>query len=295
MKTHQKIGEIHMSKKTNSINISVLDETETYRKFLKIVPYKSGGFSIILPKLSGSHKGRLEKTFVTYENFGTHIKIERDESEQYSAEDIVKFSYHSDGFVQFSSATNKKIVSGRNPDGTPKGLGLLSWPLSNPVSTGPSMSITFWGLQELMEENEDKVDRRYLFEVGKATPHPKAVFDKDDVLAFAMALYIIPNSVQGDIREIDGKKLSTLAMMQQLPDGSAFMRLREEVTIISIPQQEFRIGISWFFIPKKSESEFGYMFFGPTDGNRGLTASYPAEDYGNQMQMRDISYMPNVE
>lgn len=290
VRIRQKIGKNYMSYKTDSINITVLDETDTYRKFLKIVPYGSGGFGLILPKLTGYHKGRLEKTFVTYKRQGTRLKIERDESEQYGASDVVKFSYHPDGFVQFSSATNKKIVSGRNPNGSPKGLGVLSWSLNNPISTGPSMTITFWGLHNLMEKKEIKVDRRYLFEVRKAAPHPKAIFVKDDVLAFAMAMYIIPNSIQGDVHEINGKKLSTLAMMQQLSDVSSFMRLKEEVTIIEIPQQDYRIGISWFFIPKKSKSEFGYMFLGPTDGNRGLTASYPSDDYGTRLEMKDISY-----
>lgn len=276
------------------IYISILDETNKYRSLFKIVPYSSGGFALILPRLIGSQTGRLEKTLVTYENMGTHIETKRDEYEQYSANDIVKFSYHADGFVQFSSTTNNKIVSGINPDGTPKGLGVLSWPLNNPISTGPSMSMTIWGLDKLPEETENKVDKQYLFEVGKASPHPKATYKRNDELAFAMAMYIIPNSIKGDIHEIDGKKLSHLAMMQQFPDGNSFMRLREQVTIIEIPNQSYRIGISWFFIPKKSESAFGYMFFGPTDGKRGLVASYPAKDYGDKLSMKDIGFNPQI-
>ena len=274
------------------MNITVLDETGTYREFFKIVPFKAGGFCIILPRFIGSHAGRLEKTLVTYENLATHIETRRDETEQYSAKDIVKFSYHADGFVQFSSATNSRIVSGRNPDGTPKGLGVLSWPLNNPISTGPSMSMTIWGLDKLPEEKTEKVDKRYLFEVRRAVPHPKATYKRSDELSFAIAMYIIPNSIKGDVREVNGKKLSNIAMMQQLPDGTAFMRLREEVTIIEIPNQEYRIGISWFFIPKKSNSKFGYMFFGPTDGNRGLVATYPAVDYGDKLLMKDIGFNP---
>jgi hypothetical protein len=280
---------------TDKINITILDEESKYRKFFKIIPYRSGGFAIVLPKFVDSQTGRLEKTLVTYENMGTHIETKRDESEQYGANDIVKFSYHTDGFVQFSSTTNDKIVSGRNPDGTPKGLGVFSWPLNNPISTGPSMSMTIWGLDRLSEETENKVDKRYLFEVGKASPHPKATYKRDDELAFAMAMYIIPNSIRGDIHEVDGKKISHLAMIQQLPDGSSFMRLREQVTIVEIPDQDYRIGISWFFIPKKSESEFGYMFFGPTDGKRGLAASYPAIDYGQKLLMKDLTFIANGE
>lgn len=274
------------------MNITVLDETGNFRKLFKLVPYKAGGFCIILPRFVGTNIGRLEKTLVTYENLGTHIETVRDETEQYNAKDIVKFSYHADGFVQFSSATNSRIISGRNPDGTPKGLGVLSWPLNNPISTGPSMSLTIWGLDKLPAEKMEKIDKRYLFEIGKAVPHPKATYKGNDELAFAMAMYIIPNSIKGDVHEVDGKKLSNIAMMQQLPDGSAFMRLREQVTIIEIPNHEYRIGISWFFIPKKSNSEFGYMFFGPTDGKRGLVASYPAVNYGDKLLMKSIGFNP---
>jgi hypothetical protein len=274
----------------DKINISVLDETNEYRKLFKVVPYSSGGFALVLPRLVDLQTGRLEKTLVTYKRYGTHLDIKRDESQQYSASDIVKFSYHPDGFVQFSSATNSRITSGRNPDGTPKGLGLLSWPLNNPISTGPSMTITLWGLDKFAKELPTKVDKRFVFETKEAVKHQKAIFVKDDQTAYAMALYIIPNSISGNVIDKDGKKTANLAMMQALPDGSSFMRLRELVRIIEIPRQSYRIAISWFFIPKKSQSDSGYIFFGPTDGKRGLVASYPAVDYGKKLLMKDLTF-----
>lgn len=275
---------------TVKINITVLDETGEYRKLFKIIPYSSGGFAIVLPRFVDSQTGRLEKTLVTYENFGTHIETKRDESEQYSARDIVKFSYHPDGFVQFSSATNNRIVSGRNSDGTAKGLGVVSWPLSNPISTGPSMSITLWGLDKFVKEIPTKVDSRFVFETKETVKHPKAIYSKDDQMSYAMALYIIPNLLSGNIIDKNGKETAYLSMTQGLPDGSAFMRLREEIRIIEIPNQDYRIGISWFYIPKKAQSDFGYMFFGPTDGKRGLVASYPAIDYGEKLLMKDLAF-----
>ncbi len=274
----------------NRINISVLDKNGEYRRIFKIIFYNSGGFAFVLPRLIDSQTGRLEKTLVTYENFGTHLDIKRDESEQYSAKDIVKFSYHSDGFVQFSSATNSRIISGRNPDGSPKGLGLLSWSLSNPISTGPSMTITFWGLDKFVKEVLAKVDKRFVFDVKEAVKHPKANFKKDDKVAYAMAFYIIPNTVSGNVTNEDGKKTAHLAMMQALLDGGAFMRLRELVRIIEIPKQSYRIAISWFLIPKRSRSNSGYVFFGPTDGKRGLAASYPAIDYAQKLLMKDLTF-----
>lgn len=275
---------------SEKINILVLDEIGEYRKLFKLIPYTSGGFALILPRILDTKLGRLEKTIVDYKNMGNHLDIKRDKNEQYSAKDIVKFSYHSDGFVQFSSTTNSQIISGRNSDGTPKGLGVISWPLSDPIGTGPSMTISFWGLDKFEKNTSIKINERYVFDIGEAVIHPKATFKRNDEIAFAMAMYIIPNPIKGNvIIDKKGKKTAHLAMMQELPDGTAFMRLRELIRIIDIPNQDYSIGVSWFIIPNKFESESGYKFFGPTDGKRGLVASYPA-DYQAELKMKDLSW-----
>jgi hypothetical protein len=49
----------------------------------------------------------------------------------------LKLSHHPDGFLQFSGTG---IVSGRQPSGAPKGLGVRSWPLQRPTF-GPSFGV----------------------------------------------------------------------------------------------------------------------------------------------------------
>lgn len=51
----------------------------------------------------------------------------------------LKLSHHPDGFLQFSG---EGVLSGRNADGTPKGIGTSSWPLTRPTF-GPSFGIAF--------------------------------------------------------------------------------------------------------------------------------------------------------
>lgn len=53
----------------------------------------------------------------------------------------VKLSHHTDGYVQFSG---QGVVSGRHADGSPKGIGVHSWPLRRPT-LGPSFSLTIVG------------------------------------------------------------------------------------------------------------------------------------------------------
>jgi hypothetical protein len=275
---------------SNDINISVLDESSNHVALLKIIPYGDGGFGVILPRLVDSQTGRLEKTFVNYQDYGTQIKVNRDEAEQYSAKDIVKFSYHSDGFVQFSSTTNNKIVSGRNPDGTPKGLGLVSWPLNDPISTGPSMTFSFCGLSGFRPVKASNIDDRYTFETKTAIAHPKATFRDGDGNAYGMAVYILLDPVKGEVIDIDGRKYAHMAMVQNSEDGTSFVRLRELVRIIELPGKDFKIGISWFRLPNRFEVSAGYIFLGPTDGKRGLVASYPAVDHGPKLLMKDLEY-----
>ena len=54
-------------------------------------------------------------------------------------EQRLKIAHHPDGFLQFSG---EGIRSGRDEQGTPKGMGLMTWPLANPTY-GPSFQVTF--------------------------------------------------------------------------------------------------------------------------------------------------------
>ncbi len=51
----------------------------------------------------------------------------------------LKLSHHPDGFIQFSG---EGVLSGRNEDGSPRGLGTQSWPLRQPT-LGPSFGMVF--------------------------------------------------------------------------------------------------------------------------------------------------------
>ena len=62
-----------------------------------------------------------------------------------SADDArIKLSHHPDGFLQFSG---KGLLSGRNPDGSAKGIGILSWPLSQGCR-GPAFGVTISGVDD---------------------------------------------------------------------------------------------------------------------------------------------------
>jgi hypothetical protein len=57
----------------------------------------------------------------------------------------LKLSHHPDGFAQFSG---EGIISGRDANGRPKGIGIMSFPLTLPPRTGPSFACAILGLED---------------------------------------------------------------------------------------------------------------------------------------------------
>lgn len=121
----------------------------TLRKLTKIVPYKAGGFAVLMPYHS-ARRGWVGRVPVDY---AAHtFKVARAACQEFSVGDRVKLSYHADGFAQFSSETPGRILSGRDPStGQPKGLGLMTSPISSPVSSGPTFNVVAWGLLDFEE------------------------------------------------------------------------------------------------------------------------------------------------
>ena len=66
----------------------------------------------------------------------------------------LKLVHHPDGFVQFSG---QGILSGRDSDGSIRGIGVMSWPLDNPVR-GPAFSLVVRGIERFDNASHDLRD-----------------------------------------------------------------------------------------------------------------------------------------
>lgn len=64
----------------------------------------------------------------------------------------IKLSHHPDGLVQFSG---QGIVSGKDSAGNIRGIGVMSWPLNNPIQ-GPAFGLTLFGLNHFEKANKVK-------------------------------------------------------------------------------------------------------------------------------------------
>src|SRR3712207_2710307 len=92
----------------------------------------------------------------------------------------IKLAHHPDGFLQFSG---QGLISGRDPQGNIRGIGVISWPLDSPPR-GPAFSLTMRGLEYF--ERADRVqDVPCVFKHEELTPMPEPY-------QFALEGYYLP-------------------------------------------------------------------------------------------------------
>lgn len=116
----------------------VYDTGSSRHKLLKVILSNDGSYYATCP-YHDSDRVELNKRTINYANPSRRsgddpIELAVLEDDQHR----LKVSHHPDGFVQFSG---HGIRSGRNPDGSPKGLGLMSFPLSRPTA-GPAFGLS---------------------------------------------------------------------------------------------------------------------------------------------------------
>ena len=119
----------------------IYDTGESRHKLLKVMLTDDGSYLVTCP-YHESDRVSLWKGVVNYANPARRsgeapIELAVLEDDEHR----LKLSHHPDGFVQFSGSG---VKSGRNRDGSVKGLGLMSFPLSRPTA-GPAFGLTVMG------------------------------------------------------------------------------------------------------------------------------------------------------
>lgn len=126
----------------------VLFEGDIGYKVSSIIFLSDGGFSVVVP-YHNAETGLLLKSPVPCISPGTYIIPRESIIQEFTASNRPKLSIHYDGFCQFSSDLKGTIRSGRDSEtGQPKGLGIFTQPLSQPIESGPTFGITVWGMHD---------------------------------------------------------------------------------------------------------------------------------------------------
>ena len=122
---------------TNRYTI-IYEINSTRRKLCTVLLSSDGSYFVTCPY----HKSEVVSLSKRTVNYTRSSQVLETPPIEYSLleddEHRLKLSHHPDGFVQFSG---HNILSGRNEKGDPKGIGLMSWPMSKPTA-GPVCGIT---------------------------------------------------------------------------------------------------------------------------------------------------------
>ncbi len=243
------------------------------RKLAKVVGYGNQGFAVLTPYHS-ARSGFVAKIPIDYKKIG-EFNVAYDDIVGFDTEHRVKLSYHPDGFVQFSGETKGQVTSGRNEhSGEPKGIGLLTQPLSSPIRSGPSFGITAWGLGDFISHNASPQETDVVF--GLEDMYFRGINPRQ-ANAIVLEVFALPLRYWAGVRKRGSDYVLTMAFEDFQASRAAI-----EMKVIDLPNQE--VLLAGFVSHTRVEfgSQSGWVLNGP--GNRNddgighvLQAFYPRE------------------
>jgi hypothetical protein len=212
---------------------------EAPRKITKIIGLNGDGFSVLAPyhKLRSGFLFKLPVDPTKALSPGPWF-VPASDIVSFTAGDRVKLSYHTDGFIQFSGENPGKIISGRDPaTGEPKGLGIMTHPLASPIWTGPSATVTAWGLDDFdTAEGSENARNTIVFE-------PDEIYHRshmsEGATSWEIAIYPFPIHVVPPVRYAKGVPFvdTTIGCL----NGAIASVVRMKV--IHLPKEEVFLGV----------------------------------------------------
>jgi hypothetical protein len=240
------------------------------RKLTKITDLGGDGFSILVP----CHKARTGYLFKhpVIPDLQMPRFVAWEKATAFTARDGAKLSYHTDGFVEFSGTTPGRIKSGQDlVSGETEGLGLFAAPLSRPSFSGPTASITVYGVDQF--EKPKKRDRLVVFEPGdfyyrSCTP--------ETANTWSVAIYAFPKNVVPPIRFKQGRP--TLEVTLEPLNGPIASIMDMEA--IFLTEEKMFLGLCVNCFNTQLQANSGWLLSGPgnyTRDRRGhvLMGMYP--------------------
>ena len=267
-------------------------QDEVPRKITKIVGLNGDGFSVMAP-YHKARSGALFKLPVDPKHALTAGVwfVPGVDLVSFTVEDRAKLSYHTDGFVQFSSENPGKIISGRDPaSGEPKGLGVLSHPLTQPIWTGPSATVTAWGLDDF----ELADDRKNLIVFEPDEIYYRAC-TRDQKIAFEVEVYPFPVNVVPPVRFRNGHPVMDTTVHGLNGAIAAVVSMK----VIHLPEERVFLGVYVNAMPNLFPAPSGWILGGAGSWGRDrpgfvLKGVYP-RDLFHQAHQGSLDRSPSNE
>jgi hypothetical protein len=258
-------------------------------KITKIISLNGGGFSVLTP-YHKAHSGFLFKQPINprmFDKAGEHL-VRWTDCAGFTAENRTKLSYHVDGFAQFSSENQGTIISGRDPNtGEPKGLGVMARPFSDPSTSGPSVGISVWGLDDF--EKTDQAEKLIVFE---PPDFYYRLLGPDETNLWHLGIYVFngvpPVRFDGDQAKMD--------FVLRYPPTAGVVGSIITLKTIHLEAEKVSLGMYVESVVGKFPSKSGWQMSGPgswTSNQTGyvLGAFYP-RDLIPVEQRRSLDYEP---
>lgn len=252
------------------VRIAIRDDTGILRLAVRLTT-ENGGFGVSVP-YHPSKIGWVIEHPVRYDTREGVVPV--GEMTQYVVEDSVKLSIHMNGFVQFSSATNNRIVSGFNQAlQKPKGVGLhINHPIE--VYSGPLFGVILQGLDQFRTLSTELAE---VFEDEDRWHHPS--FSGPEDRSLHVEFFMLPLTHVASVRATNGKR----NLRRRLPFCGQF-KFDHELRIIELPHLHVALGAIISRVASDKTIESGYKIAGPSLLNQQgkhvtIAAWYPRPDF----------------
>ncbi|HVE45802.1 MAG TPA: hypothetical protein VNA57_03510 [Acidimicrobiales bacterium] len=138
----------------SSYRVAYRHEGKLYR--LTRIVYGADGSYYVTAPIHPEEKAQFVKMTVNYAKQQMEVPLEEavDLAGAAAEDKEIKLSHHPDGFMQFSGAG---LVSGREADGTIRGMGVMTWPFWDPIR-GPAFGLALTRFEDFVPETTESAD-----------------------------------------------------------------------------------------------------------------------------------------
>jgi hypothetical protein len=260
----------------------VIARGDDQRRIFKIIPLSEGGFALTAP-YHAARQGMAMK--IPPMQTGSH-EIAGEDMAPFGASDRVKLSYHIDGFAQFSGEQGGTIRSGRDPaTGAPKGLGVLTRPLIDPIQSGPSAGCLVWGLDAFEPWRPKASEHQVIFASEEdyfTEPDPGDDDQSTSAAAHSISVFVFPTNLLREALEMGSTPAEiTLRLPMNIYNRDSVFRVK-----LARGSDVCTLGLIANRLTVNFPTVSGFQLSGPGDDSGSLAAIYPS----HAIEERSIDY-----